>query len=178
MISRKFILIFVVVCVLAQIECQKKKSSQKLMQMMEQKVIDDKENEGKRDRERKEKEEREASKFKPGYFIGRILPETFEYKEMNQQSWMTPDEAARKCEADLKCAGFTFRGSTEVLDLPTNIYFVHHFPKYLLDEPTGYSAYWVSYRAKRPFVVLKGLYLFFLLLKVNKLRIKLFCQLL
>jgi hypothetical protein len=160
MISRKLLLLLVVVCgFLGHIECQKKKSSSKLKQMMEQKLIDDKVLNEKWERERKEKGEREANKFKPGYFVGRILPETFEYKGLNQEPWMTPNEAARICENDLKCAGFTFRGSTELLDLPTNIHFVHHFPKYLLDEPEGYSAYWVSYRAKRPFVVLKGWYL-------------------
>ena len=70
---------------------------------------------------------------------------------------MSPNEAARLCEADLQCAAFTFRGSKDVLHLATHVYFFHHFPVVLLDQPFEYSANWVSYRVKRPFVVLKGL---------------------
>ena len=60
-----------------------------------------------------------------------------------------------------KCAGFTLRGSLDNLDLPTWVYFVHHFPKELLEEPKGYSANWISYRTKRPVVVLIGILHFF-----------------
>ena len=93
-----------------------------------------------------------------GYFVGRIPPEQFEYRELSKNNWMSPNEAARLCETDLECAGFTFRGSKDVLHLATSIYFFHHFPADLLDQPSEYSASWVSYRAKRPFVVFKGSY--------------------
>ncbi len=69
---------------------------------------------------------------------------------------MTPNEATKICEKDLKCAGFTFRGSLDVLDLPTSIYFVHHFPKEVLDTQANDAGNWMSYRTNRPFVVLEG----------------------
>ena len=94
--------------------------------------------------------------FALGYFVGRILPEALEYRELSKNNWMTPNEAANVCEEDIRCGGFTFRGSLDVLDLPANVYFVHHFRVDMLDQLQEYSANWVSYRAKRPFVVFKG----------------------
>ena len=83
------------------VECQKKKSSSKLKQMMEQKVIEDKAFEEDLARTRKEKEEREAKKSQPGFFIGRIFPETFEYRKLDQDNWMSANEAVTLCEDDM-----------------------------------------------------------------------------
>ena len=42
-----------------------------------------------------------------GFFVGRVSEGQFEYSDLN--GWMTPREAAKLCEKDKKCGGFTYK---------------------------------------------------------------------
>ena len=45
---------------------------------------------------------------KANFYAGRIKPGKFEYPLLN--GWMLTEEAKLKCENDLACGGFTFKG--------------------------------------------------------------------
>lgn len=57
------------------------------------------------------------------FYAGRVKPGKFEYPKLN--GMMLVGEAVRKCEADLACGGFTFKGSYLTRNIPMNIYFFH-----------------------------------------------------
>ena len=62
-----------------------------------------------------------------GVFMpGRVQEGPFEYSDIN--GWMTPSQARARCEEDLQCGGFTFKGS--LTDLVTyEMYFFHYVEK-------------------------------------------------
>ena len=57
------------------------------------------------------------------FYPGRIRPGRFEYPRLN--GWMKVDEAVEKCESDLACGGFTFKGSFATKDVLMEMYFFH-----------------------------------------------------
>ena len=57
------------------------------------------------------------------FFAGRIKPGKFEYPKLN--GWMNIDEAVKKCESDLSCGAFTFKGSYLTKNKPMEMYFFH-----------------------------------------------------
>ena len=57
------------------------------------------------------------------FFAGRIKPGKFEYPKLN--GWMNIDEAVEKCESDLACGAFTFKGSYLTKNKPMEMYFFH-----------------------------------------------------
>ena len=57
------------------------------------------------------------------FYYGRVKPGYFEYPKLN--GWMLVEQAVDKCENDLACGGFTFKGSYESLHSPMEIYFFH-----------------------------------------------------
>ena len=54
---------------------------------------------------------------------GRLKPGHFEYPKLN--GWMFVNEAVERCEADLACGGFTFKGSYRTKNVPMDVYFFH-----------------------------------------------------
>jgi len=63
---------------------------------------------------------------------------------------MLVEEAKVKCENDLACGGFTFKGSYKTLTQPMEMYFYHIVP-----EKTGTDYfYWSTYNVNRKFVKL------------------------
>ena len=54
------------------------------------------------------------------------MPGKFEYPKLN--GWMLVDEAKIKCDEDLACGGFTFKGSFKTKSQPMDIYFFHIVP--------------------------------------------------
>ena len=83
------------------------------------------------------------------FYAGRIKPGKFEYPKLN--GWMFVEDAKTKCENDLACGGFTFKGSYKTLMLPMEMYFFHIVP-----EKTGTIDYfyWSTYEVDRKFVKL------------------------
>ena len=82
------------------------------------------------------------------FYAGRISPGKFEYPKSN--GWMLVEEAKVKCENDLACGGFTFKGSYKTLTQPMEMYFYHIVP-----EKTGTDYfYWSTYKVNRKFVKL------------------------
>ena len=61
-----------------------------------------------------------------GFSASRIKPGKFEYPELN--GWMLVDEAKTKCENDIACGGFTFKGSFKTKHVPMEVYFFHVVP--------------------------------------------------
>ena len=62
---------------------------------------------------------------------------------------MLVKEAQQKCENDLACAGFTFKGSYKTLNRKMEIYFFHIVP----DNSCNFF-YWSTYKVDRNFVKL------------------------
>ena len=60
------------------------------------------------------------------FYAGRVKPGKFEYPKLN--GLMSVDEATVKCEDDLACGGFTFKGSFRTKDIKMNMYFFHIVP--------------------------------------------------
>ena len=57
------------------------------------------------------------------FYAGRIKPGKFEYPKLN--GWMSIEEAVEKCESDLACGAFTFKGSYLTKNKPMEMYFFH-----------------------------------------------------
>ena len=57
------------------------------------------------------------------FYAGRIKPGKFEYPKLN--GWMNIEEAVNKCESDLACGAFTFKGSYSTKNKPMEMYFFH-----------------------------------------------------
>ena len=86
------------------------------------------------------------------FYAGRIKPGKFEYPELN--GWMLVEEAKTKCENDLACGGFTFKGSYKTLNHLMEIYFFHIIiPGNKVDN----YFYWSTYKANRNFVKLSNM---------------------
>ena len=85
------------------------------------------------------------------FYAGRIKPGKFEYPKIN--GLMSVNDAQRKCENDLSCAGFTFKGSYKTLNHTMQIYFFHFIPD---DNDLKYF-YWSTYKVDRNFVKLTNI---------------------
>ena len=81
---------------------------------------------------------------------GRVKPGKFEYHKIN--SFITIEEAIKKCDEDLACAGFTFKGATKTLTYPMQMYFFHVIPP--TNENDIPYFYWSTYKTNRFFVKL------------------------
>ena len=89
-----------------------------------------------------------VSEVSTDFYAGRISPGKFEYPKYN--GWMLVEEAKFKCQSDLACGGFTFKGSYKTLTLSMEMYFFHIVP-----EKTGTDYfYWSTYEVDRKFVKL------------------------
>ena len=84
------------------------------------------------------------------FYAGRTKPGKFEYSELNGR--MLVEEAKTKCENDLACGGFTFKGAYKTANYVMEMYFFHvisdvhkDFNKYL---------YWSTYSVNRKYVKL------------------------
>ena len=87
------------------------------------------------------------------FYAGRIKPGKFEYPELN--GFMLVKEAVVKCENDLACGGFTFKGSYKTLHNIKEIYFFH----VVLDTKDNVYLYWSTYKVNRKYVILSRLIL-------------------
>ena len=59
-----------------------------------------------------------VSEVSTDFYAGRISPGKFEYPKYN--GWMLVEEAKAKCQNDLACGGFTFKGSYKTLTLSSS----------------------------------------------------------
>ena len=84
------------------------------------------------------------------FYAGRIKPGKFEYPKLN--GLMLIKDAKEKCEMDLACAGFTFKGSYKTLNHAMLIYFFHFIPQ---NNDFKYF-YWSTYKVNRNFVLLSN----------------------
>ena len=82
------------------------------------------------------------------FYAGRIKPGKFEYPELN--GFMLVNEAVVKCEYDLACGGFTFKGSYRTPHNIKEIYFFH----VVLDSKDNVYLYWSTYKVNRKYVKL------------------------
>ena len=85
------------------------------------------------------------------FYAGRIKPGKYEYPKLN--GWMLVEEAKEKCENDLACAGFTFKGPYKTLNRIMQMYFFHFIPK---NNDLKYL-YWSTYKVDRNFVKLHNI---------------------
>ena len=82
---------------------------------------------------------------KPKFLFVRVPPGQFEYSELNGE--YSPKEAARVCEANLACGGFTFKGPPNSPKKEFEMFFFHYvrpevFEKRFSEEQ---SFHWSSY---------------------------------
>ena len=82
------------------------------------------------------------------FHAGRTKPGKFEYSELNGR--MLVEDAKAKCENDLACGGFTFKGSYKTKDHAMEMYFFHVIP----DHNDFKYLYWSTYRVNRKYVKL------------------------
>ena len=87
----------------------------------------------------------------PEFYAGRIKPGKFEHPKLN--GLMLVMDAQEKCENDLACAGFTFKGSYKTLKHAMQMYFFHFIPE---NHDLKYF-YWSTYKVKRNFVSLSNM---------------------
>ena len=85
------------------------------------------------------------------FYAGRIKPGKFEYPKIN--GLMSVNDAQIKCENDLSCAGFTFKGSYKTLNRTMQMYFFHFIPE---NNDVNYL-YWSTYKVDRNYVKLTGI---------------------
>ena len=62
-------------------------------------------------------------KLKAKFHSGRIKPGKFEYPKLNGR--MPIWQAVEKCQQDIACGGFTFKGSYRYKELQMEVYFFH-----------------------------------------------------
>ena len=87
----------------------------------------------------------------PEFYAGRIKPGKFEYPKLNGLMLVT--DAQEKCENDLACAGFTFKGSYKTKKQAMQMYFFHFIPE---NNDLKYL-YWSTYKVDRNFVKLHNI---------------------
>ena len=80
------------------------------------------------------------------FHAGRTKPGKFEYSELNGR--MLVGEAKAKCEQDLACGGFTFKGSYKTVNYAMEMYFFH----VISDQNDFKHLYWSTYKVDRKFV--------------------------
>ena len=89
------------------------------------------------------------------WFIGRVPPGRFEYPQNN--GWMLPHKAAKLCEYDIQCGGFTFKGSKDIVR-NYEIYFFHYIDVKAFAPKEVLYPHWTSYIiCSRKFVMLNGI---------------------
>ena len=91
------------------------------------------------------------------WYIGRVPPGSFEYEKLN--GFLTPEMARRLCKNDIQCGGFTFKGSKNIKNRKSKVYFFH----YVSDDIVSLREYmkfphWTTYITPRDFVVISGQY--------------------
>ena len=91
------------------------------------------------------------SKVFTEFYAGRIKPGKFEYPKLN--GLMLVSDAKAKCEYDMACAGFTFKGSYKTMKHAMKMYFFHFIPT---NDDLKYF-YWSTYKVKRNFVSLSNM---------------------
>ena len=94
---------------------------------------------------------------KQNFLFGRIPPGYFEYPDLN--GFYSPKAAAKVCESDTACGGFTFKGVINSPKKVFEVYFFHYVPKEIFDINNGQAQFfhWTSYIAKtRNFTELKN----------------------
>ena len=94
---------------------------------------------------------------KLNFLFGRIPPGYFEYPALN--GYYSPKEAAKVCESDTACGGFTFKGVINSPKKVFEVYFFHYVPKEIFDKSNGPAQFfhWTSYIIKtRNFTELKN----------------------
>ena len=82
------------------------------------------------------------------FHAGRTKPGIFEYPELNGR--LLVEEAKAKCENDLACGGFTFKGSYKTANHAMEMYFFHVIP----NHNDFKHLYWSTYRVNRKYVKL------------------------
>ena len=92
------------------------------------------------------------------WYVGRVPPSRFEYEKLN--GYYTPLKAQNSCENDLKCGGFTFKGTKNHSDIEVEVYFFH----FVSDDDNSLNEYiqyphWTTYIVgSREYVVIVGTY--------------------
>ena len=70
---------------------------------------------------------------------------------------MTPKNAQTLCEADIQCAGFTYKGAKD-LGQKFRMNFFHYIPDSAIESAKSSGDWtWTSYKVARPFVLLNAL---------------------
>ena len=87
-----------------------------------------------------------CKKVNSEFYAGRTKPRKFEYPELNGR--MLVGEARAKCEQDLACGGFTFKGSYKTVNYAMEMYFFH----VISDQNDFKHLYWSTYKVDRKFV--------------------------
>jgi len=73
------------------------------------------------------------------------------------QVLLTPKKARTLCEADLQCAGFTYKGAKD-LGQKFHMNFFHYIPESAVASAKSSGDWtWTSYKVSRPFVILNAL---------------------
>ena len=91
------------------------------------------------------------------WHIGRVPPGRFEYDGIN--GFFTPQRAKSICESDIQCGGFTFKGSKNITNKKSEVYFFHFVSDQIvsLNEYIKYP-HWTTYISLRDYVVIAGQY--------------------
>ena len=92
------------------------------------------------------------------WYVGRVPPSSFEYAKLN--GYHTPPKAQNICEDDLKCGGFTFKGTKNHSFMEVEVYFFHFVSddSHSLDEYIQYP-HWTTYIVgSRDYVEIVGTY--------------------
>lgn len=99
-----------------------------------------------------------SSKGIKKWYIGRVPPSSFEYPQLN--GFYSPKIAKYICESDLKCGGFTYKGTKKISYIVPEIYFFH-----FINESANYLTteikypHWSTYIVgSRDYVVIGGSY--------------------
>ncbi len=95
----------------------------------------------------KTEKKRYKNESKLKFIAGRIPPGSFEYNQLN--GFYTPKKAVQVCESDPACAGFTFKGTSNLPKLKYEVYFFHFVPFHIFEEtsssPVQQYYHWTSY---------------------------------
>ena len=92
------------------------------------------------------------------WYVGRVPPSRFEYEKLN--GYYTPLKDQNICENDLKCGGFTFKGTKNHFNFEVEVYFFH----FVSDDNNSLNKYiqyphWTTYIVgSRDYVVILGTY--------------------
>ena len=82
------------------------------------------------------------------FVVGRLSEGQYEYSKLN--GWMTPQRAKKRCDRDVKCGGFTYKGF--ITNDPTQEFRVFFFHLVLNFEDDIEVWNWVTYKAERSYI--------------------------